>query len=256
MYKCKGQGRTFVEIKNKYMEMIMAVVMLTVLCIVFLCVGSVEAKDNKAKNNTEGTDVNERSESSEYTVVIDAGHGGSDPGKVGVNGSIESEINLQITKKLKKYLEKKGIEVVLTRKDENGLYAEYDTNKKKSDMNKRCGIVNQIEPDILVSIHQNSYSSEGVKGAQVFFFKNSNDGEKLAKIIQNHLITEVDNDNGRQHKENGNYYILKNVQCPAVIVECGFLSNYSEAELLVTDEYQEKLAVAIGNGMIEYLERK
>ena len=134
--------------------------------------------------------------------------------------------------------------------------AESDTNKKRSDMNKRCEIVNQTEPDILVSIHQNSYSSEGVKGAQVFYFNNSNDGEKLAKIIQNHLIAEVDDDNGRQHKENGNYYILKNVQCPAVIVECGFLSNHSEAELLVMEEYQEKLAMAIGNGIIEYLKQK
>ncbi len=240
------------EIKKKQIEMVMAVIMLTALCVVFLGAGTVAAKGSKNQKNEDKS--SEGLKGSEFTVVLDAGHGGKDPGKLGVNGSIESEINLQIVKKLKIYLEGKGVKVILTREDENGLYAEDDTNKKKSDMNRRCQIINEASPHMMVSIHQNSYSSEGVKGAQVFYFKNSNDGEKIAGIIQKHLIDEVDEDNGRQHKENGNYYILKNVSCPAVIVECGFLSNYSEAELLVSDEYQNKLAVAIGNGMLEYLE--
>ncbi len=191
-----------------------------------------------------------------FVVVLDAGHGGKDPGKVGVDGSIESEINLSIVLELKEYLEEYGVEVVLTRKDENGLYAEGDTNKKRSDMEKRCDIVNETSPDLLVSIHQNSYSSEGVKGAQVFYYNNSKDGKNIAKILQNHLIEEVDSSNGRQSKENSNYYILKNVLCPAVIVECGFLSNYSEAELLGTKEYQQKVAKAIGNGILEYFQKE
>ncbi len=228
--------------------------MLTALCVVFLGAGTVVAKGDK--NVETGNKGEKKSEGVEATVVLDAGHGGVDPGKIGINGSIESEINLNIVKKLKTYLEENGVEVILTRETEDGLYEESDTNKKRSDMEKRCEIINEASPDMLVSIHQNSYSSEGVKGAQVFYFKNSGDGEKIAEIIQKHLIDEVDQDNGRQHKENGNYYILKNVSCPAVIVECGFLSNYSEAELLVSDEYQEKVAIAIGNGMLEYLEGK
>lgn len=245
---------TFVEIKKKYVEIAMATIMLVALCVVFLgrgiAISRTDKKDRESnKNDNKRADVN-------YTVVLDAGHGGKDPGKVGINGSIESEINLKIVKKLKLYLEESGAKVVLTRKDENGLYNDNDSNKKKSDMSKRCEIVNDISPDVLISIHQNSYSSEGVKGAQVFYFKNSNDGEKIAEIIQKHLVEEVDQNNGRQHKENNNYYILKNVDCPAVIVECGFLSNYTEAELLVSDQYQQKLAEAIGNGVLEYLEEK
>ena len=248
MYKSKKMWMTFVEIKKRYIEIVMAVIMLVALCVVCLGTGTIVAKG--AKGSKSGL----KSEKTEVTVVLDAGHGGKDPGKIGVNGSIESEINLKIVKKLKLYLEEKGVKVVLTREDENGLYSEDDSNKKKSDMNKRCEIINDVSPDMLVSIHQNSYSSEEVKGAQVFYFKNSYDGERIAEIIQSHLVDEVDEDNGRQHKANNNYYILKNVSCPAVIVECGFLSNYSEAELLVSDEYQQKLAVAIGNGMLEYLE--
>lgn len=227
--------------------MAMAVTMLTALC--FMCCGVKEPATKKEDKKQEHTKEKE----SDFVVVLDAGHGGKDPGKIGINGSIESEINLSIVLKLQKYLEENGVTVVLTRNDDNGLYDEGASNKKRSDMQRRCEIVNEVNPDMLVSIHQNSYSSEGVKGAQVFYYKNSQDGEKIAKIIQDCLIKEVDNDNGREHKENSNYYILKNVECPAVIIECGFLSNPSEAELLVTTEYQEKLAIAIGNGVIKYL---
>lgn len=237
-------------IKKRYIEIVMAVIMLVALCVVCLGTGSIVAKGAKDSKSEA------KSKQEKATVVLDAGHGGKDPGKIGVNGSIESEINLKIVNKLKVYLEENGVNVTLTRKDENGLYDEGDSNKKKSDMNKRCEIVNEISPDVLISVHQNSYSSEGVKGAQVFYFKNSNDGEMIAEIIQKHLVEEVDTSNGRQHKENNNYYILKNVSCPAVIVECGFLSNYSEAELLASDQYQQKLAEAIGNGVLEYLENK
>lgn len=241
------------EIKKKHVEIAMAMIMLVVMCIVFLGREIVISSSNK--NDGENDKIGNKPPNVNFTVVLDAGHGGKDPGKVGINGSIESEINLKIVKKLKTYLEEKGVRVVLTRQDENGLYDENDSNKKKSDMIKRCEIVNNISPDILVSVHQNSYSSEGVKGAQVFYFKNSNNGEKIAEIIQKHLVEEVDQNNGRQHKENNNYYILKNVNCPAVIVECGFLSNYTEAELLVSEQYQQKLAEAIGNGVLEYMEK-
>ncbi len=251
-------GLVVVELKKKYIETTMAVIMITALC--FICLGA-GCVSEKAKTKNEATTKKENSNKVEeteakYTVVLDAGHGGKDPGKIGVNGCIESEINLSIVKKLQAYLESNGVKVVLTREDENGLYDESDTNKKRSDMDKRCEIIDNTQPDMMVSIHQNSYPSEGVKGAQVFYYKDSEYGEEIAAIIQKYLIQEVDEDNGRLHKENSNYYILKNVECPAVIVECGFLSNYSEAELLVNSDYQEKVAAAIGEGIMEYLTNK
>ncbi len=243
------------KIRVKYIELAMAVTMLTALC--FICCTNKGVGLTKEKIKNESTEKEQEIPlKEEYVVVLDAGHGGNDPGKVGVNGSIESEINLSIVKKLKVYLEEKQVKVVLTREDENGLYDAGATNKKRQDMERRCEIVNDTAPDMLVSIHQNSYPSKGVKGAQVFYFNNSYCGEEIAATIQKHLKDEVDNKNGREHKENTNYYILKNVECPAVIVECGFLSNYSESELLVSEDYQNKLAVAIGNGILDYLENR
>ena len=226
---------------NKKIEIFMAVVMLGVLCM--LCFGM----DNvKAKG---GSDLKQ----GKFTVVLDAGHGGVDPGKVGVNGCIESEINLEIVKKMASYLEGEGIDVVLTRTDENGLYDENASNKKKSDMNKRCEMIEEIHPDLLISIHQNSYHSPSVHGAQVFYYDRSEEGKKLAETVQNSLVTSlVTEGKGRVAKANDSYYILLNVKCPAIIVECGFLSNPDEAKLLESDEYQEKVAKAIAEGIIKY----
>ena len=114
----------------------------------------------------------------------------------------------------------------------------------------------ECQADILVSIHQNSYQSEGVKGAQVFYYSHSDEGEKLAKAIQKSFQTIVAPNNGREAKANDSYYILLNVKCPAVISECGFLSNYEEAELLEKEDYQEKVAEAICSGIEEYFQNK
>ena len=102
-----------------------------------------------------------------------AGHGGSDPGKVGVDGTLEKDINLQITQKLKKYLEKADVEVILTRENDSGLYKDTDSQKKKADMRERCRVMEESDPDLIVSIHQNSYHQENVSGAQVFYYKDS-----------------------------------------------------------------------------------
>ena len=110
--------------------------------------------------------------------------------------------------------------------------------------------------DILVSINQNSYQSEGVKGAQVFYYKASEDGKKLAEAIQASFKQNLDPENGREAKANDSYYILLNVKCPAVIAECGFLSNYEEAELLEQEKYQEKVAKAVAEGVEEYFSGK
>lgn len=196
-----------------------------------------------------------KSEKKEFVVVIDPGHGGVDGGAVSVLSDVEKEINLSISLKLKEMLLEKGITVVMTREDDKGLYSENAKNKKSEDMKKRCEIVNSANADLMISVHQNNFSSEGVKGAQVFYFKGSKEGEDFAKILQEELIKGVDKENGRQAKENSTYYMLKNADCTSVIVECGFLSNYNEAALLRDEEYQKKIAKALSDGVEIYLKK-
>lgn len=186
-------------------------------------------------------------------IVLDAGHGGDDPGKIGINGSREKEINLAITKKVKSYLEANDIKVVLTREGDAGLYDAGAENKKVQDMKRRIEIMEGARPAAVVSIHQNSYPEEYVKGAQVFYHKDSKEGEQLAALLQEQLREKLDPENKRQIKANDSYYLLKKTQIPTVIVECGFLSNSREAALLSEEEYQIKVAWAIHMGILQYL---
>jgi len=187
------------------------------------------------------------------TVVIDPGHGGRDPGKVGVNGALEKDINLAIALKLKNLLEQNDVRVIMTRTEDTGLYSENDSNKKKSDLDKRIDIINSSGALFAVSIHQNSFSQSGVKGAQVFYHSQSEQGRKLAEILQKQLIETIDDGNRRKAKSNTSYYLLKHTTCPLVIVECGYLSNHREAELLLDEEYQEKMAWAIHLGIMQWI---
>lgn len=187
-------------------------------------------------------------EKKEYTVVLDAGHGSSDSGKVGINGVLEKDINLSISKKTKKYLEKKGIRVVMTRGKDESLAEGENGNRKVQDMKARVKRINDTKPDLAVSIHQNSYHEESIHGAQVFYYEHSESGEKDARILQEALLA-VDPDNTRQVKANTTYYLLKRTEVPILIVECGFLSNQEEAEKLASEDYQKELAKAIANGI-------
>lgn len=186
-------------------------------------------------------------------VVIDAGHGGADPGKVGINGALEKDINLEIAEKLKMFLEQEDIEVVLTRDSDMGLYDENATNKKVQDMKRRVEIIEASNPILTVSIHQNSYHEEYVHGAQTFYYANSEQSKILAEKIQLLLMGEIDDDNTRMAKSNDSYYLLKKTSTPIVIVECGFLSNSEEAQKLESDTYQEKMAWAIHLGILQYI---
>lgn len=186
----------------------------------------------------------------EKVVVIDAGHGGDDPGKIGINDALEKEINLQIAKDIKKYLEEAGITVIMTREDENSL-----SNNKTEDLQKRVKIIDESKAEIAVSIHQNSFSSEAEKGAQVFYYSESEEGEKLAQILQNHLKM-LDPENRREIKENNTYFLLKRTKIPTVIVECGFLSNWEEAEKLADAEYQKEIAQVISEGILTYMNQE
>lgn len=187
-------------------------------------------------------------------VVIDAGHGGADPGKVGINNALEKDINLEIALILKKFLEAEDIRVVMTREDENGLYDEGASNKKVQDMKRRLAIIEEADPELVVSIHQNSYHEEYVKGAQVFFYQTSERSRVLADILQEQLAL-LDPENKRQAKGNDSYYLLKKTGKPIVIVECGFLSNREEAEKLSSALFQEKMAWNIHMGIMKYLNR-
>lgn len=186
-------------------------------------------------------------------VVIDAGHGGDDPGKVGINGALEKDLNLKIARLVKQFLEADDIRVVMTREDGNGLYDASASNKKVQDMKRRIALIDEASPKVTVSIHQNSYPEEYVHGVQVFFYTGSTEGQKLAESIQNRIVETVDPDNKRQIKANDSYYLLKKTGTPIVIVECGFLSNQAEADKLCTDLYQEKIAWAIHMGILQYL---
>ena len=170
-----------------------------------------------------------------------------------MTGTNEKKINLEIARKVRKELEERGYQVVMTREDDNGLYTDSDSNKKTADMKKRCRMAEESNADILVSIHQNSYQSEGVKGAQVFYYKASEDGKKLAEAIQASFKQNLDPENGREAKANDSYYILLNVKCPAVIAECGFLSNPDEERLLNDEKYQKKMVEGIAEGIENFL---
>ena len=186
-------------------------------------------------------------------VVIDAGHGGNDPGKIGVDDSREKDLNLVIADKVKRILEQQDIDVIMTRETDTGLYEEDASNKKVQDLKKRVSIINENQPDCVISIHQNSYHEEYVSGGQVFYYKTSEKGKYLAEILQKRFDYVLGEANKRMAKANDNYYLLLHVKEPIVIVECGFLSNGKEAKRLEDEEYQDRMAWTIHMGIMEYL---
>lgn len=186
-------------------------------------------------------------------IVLDAGHGGMDPGKVGISGVQEKEINLAIAKKLRTLLEQDGVRVVMTRETDDGLYSAESQNKKRDDMKARVNIITEAGADFVVSIHQNSFPSESCKGAQVFYYKDSEESKALAEALQKAFPEVLKDDNRRQAKANSDYFLLRKTACPIVIAECGFLSNASEEALLATEEYQKKVAEALHLGILRYM---
>ncbi len=158
-------------------------------------------------------------EKEKWRVVIDAGHGGDDPGKVGINGAEEKDVNLQIAELVKMFLEAGDVDVVMTRESDEGLYDAGAPNKKVQDMKRRIALIEETAPVLTVSIHQNSYPEEYVRGAQVFYYTGSAQGQMLAQSIQSRLVESVDPENKRQIKANDSYYLLKKTDVPIVIVE-------------------------------------
>lgn len=227
--------------KKEHLELIMSVAL--ILCAFLLAGRGWEMA--LGERVTEGTD--------QKVVVVDAGHGGRDPGKVGVDGCLEKDLNLEIAKKVQAILEQQDIKVIMIRDTDKGLYEEQTSNKKVQDMKNRCALINETEPDCVVSIHQNSYHEEYVSGAQVFYYSSSAEGKALAEALQNELVSYADPENHRQAKANDSYYLLKKTEAPIAIVECGFLSNWKEAAKLQDDGYQSRIAWAVSMGILTYL---
>lgn len=192
---------------------------------------------------------------SEKVVILDAGHGSPDEGAESKNGTTEAKINLNIVLKIQQLLEQSGCTVILTRSDENAIY---DLNsktlkeKKISDIHNRVKIGNESSADIFVSIHLNKINEGQYYGWQTFYNSKNEKSKELAKKIQNNLNDAIQKENKRIEMKLDSVYIMKHVEIPISIVECGFLSNPQEEKELTQDSYQNRLAWGIYNGIISY----
>ena len=193
-------------------------------------------------------DVFQNVDSGEILIVIDPGHGGQDPGKVGVNDSLEKDLNLKIAEKLRQRLEEEGIQIVMTREDD------MVPDGKREDLESRVSLINEVKPNMVICIHQNSFTNPSVAGPQVFYHGESDVSKEIAQVLQEELWL-IDEEHKREIKGNESYYMLSETTVPTVIVECGFLSNQQDAEKLITEEYQQQVAEAICAGVIKWLDK-
>lgn len=190
------------------------------------------------------------------TVVVDAGHGGEDGGATGVHGELEKDINLAIALELQRLLEQHQFQVVMVRDWDTDLA---DQNlptvaqRKRSDLRQRLRLVEESGGCVLLSIHQNFFTESQYSGAQVFYSANDPRSETLAEAIRASITETLQPENTRQNKVGEGVYLLEQCQVPAVLVECGFLSNPEEAAALADPDYQKRMAQAIYNGLVRYL---
>ena len=188
----------------------------------------------------------------QYTVVIDAGHGGADGGCVGrTSGVSENELNLQYAETLKSICEGLGLKVVMTRTNLNGLYSPLASNKKRSDMEARQKIIEDSAADLVLSVHMNAFPLSSSRGAHVFFDKKNQGGEVLAQSLQNALYENIAY--AKSQANAGDFYILNCTQVPGALVEFGFLSNHEEEKLLLSNEYRQEICYAVACGVLDYL---
>jgi len=221
-------------------------------CIVFttfIGIGGIGINKNNQTVETVALPVSSK------VIVIDAGHGIPDEGAESNEGITEGSINLKIALKVQNLLEQSGATVILTRSDENAIY-DLDKNtlreKKISDIHNRVKIGNESSADVFVSIHLNKIPQNQYWGWQTFYKSGNEESTKLAKCLQTSLSDAIQKDNKRVAMKLDNVYIIKHVEIPISIVECGFLSNSEEERLLLEDEYQDKLAWGIYTGIMDY----
>ena len=242
-----------VIINKKRIQIIMA-------CI-FISLFAFSIQMSQTQNNTQRTNSSNNlvettsTPVSGQTIVIDAGHGVPDEGAQSSTGTTEAETNLKISLKVQNLLEQSGCTVILTRSDENAIY-DVDSNtlkqKKISDIRNRVKIGNESSADIFVSIHLNKIPQQQYYGWQCFYKEGNEQSNKLAKSIQENLNKSMQKENNRVAMKIDNIYIIKHVEIPTSIVECGFLSNPEEEKQLLDDNYQNRLAWGIYSGIINY----
>lgn len=209
----------------------------------------------RQKSFAETTEPADTVPSRNYTVVIDPGHGGADPGSIGYKSKVhEADLNLKLSKMLKIKLEASGINVVMTR--ETGASLANGTGKafKKRDMALRKELIKKIRPNMVISLHQNSYTNHSLRGAQVFYDKTSDISKQIADFIQAEFVDNLDH--SIKATSPGDYFMLKCTTAPSVIVECGFLSNAEDEKLLLSEEYEEKIVDCIYMGIVKFLQIK
>lgn len=189
-------------------------------------------------------------------IIIDAGHGGEDGGAVGTDGTNEKDINLSIALKLNDILTVLGYETRMVRVADISIHnksAETIRERKVSDIRNRVAIMEEYDNCLYISIHQNKYEDSRIWGAQTFYSPNDESSKNLAQFIQSSIVSKIQPDNKRIIKESGtSIYVLYNATKPAVMVECGFVSNFNELSQLKTEEYQSQIAFSISSGIINY----
>lgn len=221
--------------RKRIMAVLAVLIVLQVILGVFLCVDTFGKKDTALID---------------FTVVIDAGHGGIDGGVVAQNGVKESDLNLEYSKELGKLFVQCGFNVVYTRTDGNGLYGLPTNGFKQRDMKKRKEIIEKAKPNLVLSIHMNKFSSSVRSGPQVFFQEGYEQGQLLAESLQKVFNAFT----GNKHEAiDGDFYICRESPCTAVIVECGFLSNENDSAQLQTEEYRKTICQKIFEGVMLYL---
>ena len=192
------------------------------------------------------------------TIIIDAGHGGFDGGALASDGTVEKDINLCIAQKLSAILRINGYNVIMSRETDTGTEddeSDVIAKRKKSDLSNRLQLMKDNPDAIYVSIHLNKFTTSTVNGAQVFYTKNYEQAYELANCVQTSIKTLIQPENKRVVKQGtSSTYLLKNAQVPAIIVECGFLSNKAELERLKKEDYQTQMAIAIAGGIIDFYE--
>ena len=244
-----------IVISKKRIEIILSCVIISLLAFSFKIAGTNNGDANGVNNTNNSTLETVSTPVSGKTVVLDAGHGVPDEGAESSNGTTEAEINLKIALKVQNLLEQSGCTVILTRSDENAIY-DLDSKtlkqKKISDIHNRVKIGNESSADIFVSVHLNKIPQQQYWGWQCFYRDGDEQSTKLAKKIQENLNESIQKENNRVAMKIDNIYIVKHVEIPISIVECGFLSNQEEEKQLLEDSYQERLAWGIYNGITDY----
>jgi len=240
----------------KFNKAAICAVILLILCvflIAFFCIIAFSTSYGySVQNNKNSSPVGNFDVTSRITVIIDAGHGGIDPGAV-ANNLVEKDINLAVAKKLKDFLSLSGYNVLLTREEDVALCDANKSSYKRDDLERRLSLVETTDNCGFVSIHMNKFELESAGGLQTFYSPNNSESLKLAECIQT-ASKVLDPNNKRAVKsDDGNIFILKNTFKPAVLVECGFLSNPNDAANLSDPVYQNKLAYVLYAGIINYL---